>query len=176
MQNLIPKKKTCENIFQKQKKNNFLKTLSNNNSISKLSDNCIGDVVNQITLLSFGGANKSNNYNEWVPFTDVHNHLIIIESYCDNYNGVRALIGGSNNHLLFITYYQNNISVFDLNTFQFIKYKRLPIYSGILGVNFLFYPTVLYHYFVPNSENGRRQETMKTNKQNYQIPNFQRTY
>ncbi|ETO15441.1 hypothetical protein RFI_21922 [Reticulomyxa filosa] len=58
--------------------------------------------------------NKSNNYNEWTPFTDNHNHPIIIGRDYDDYQGMRALIGGINNHLLFITYPRNNIIIFDL--------------------------------------------------------------
>ncbi|ETO00552.1 hypothetical protein RFI_36888, partial [Reticulomyxa filosa] len=101
--------------------------------------------TNQIILLSFSGYlkhklvmkyvsiwsniskknKKANNYNQWVPFTDNHKHPIVIGR--DNeYRGVRAVIGGINNNLLFITYYKNNISVFDLNTFQFIKHDTLP--------------------------------------------------
>ncbi|ETO07312.1 hypothetical protein RFI_30079, partial [Reticulomyxa filosa] len=121
---------------------------------------------NQITLLSFGsscdGGNKhtlvmkyvsvwsniskkSNNYNEWIPFTDNHNNPIIIGRNQDNYYGARAVICGSNNHF-----------VFNLNTFQFIKHHTLPNnnYSG-------------YHCFVLRSKN--RQQMMKTNKQNCQM-------
>ncbi|ETO04393.1 hypothetical protein RFI_33004, partial [Reticulomyxa filosa] len=55
--------------------------------------------------------NKSNNYNQWIPFTDNHDHPIIFgRDEKHNYEGARALIGGINNHLLFITYYLNNIS------------------------------------------------------------------
>ncbi|ETO12236.1 hypothetical protein RFI_25138, partial [Reticulomyxa filosa] len=119
----------------------------------KLSGHCVVKLVdnnskdrNGITLLSFGGSNKHtlvmkyvsvwsnisdksnklNSYNQWVPFTDKYNHPIIIGSDDGSYEGVRAVIGGINNHLLFITYYYNNISVFDLNTFQFIKHDKLP--------------------------------------------------
>ncbi|ETO04775.1 hypothetical protein RFI_32621 [Reticulomyxa filosa] len=146
---------------------------------------------NQITLLSFGSdwcgenkhtlvmkyvsiwgnisnklnkSNEFNNYNQWIPFTDNHNHSIIIgrdENY--NYIGARAVVGGRNNHLLFITYGRNDISVFDLNTFQFIKHDILPTKDN-----------VLFQCFVSKSEN--RQEMMKTNKQNYQMILFcQRT-
>ncbi|ETN99048.1 hypothetical protein RFI_38439 [Reticulomyxa filosa] len=101
--------------------------------------------------------NKSNNYNQWVPFTDNHNHSIII-GRDDDYRGVRAVIGGVSNNLLFITYPSKNISVFDLNTFQFIKHDTLPTDEWIL-----------YHCFVSNSENGQGQEMMKTNQQNYQM-------
>ncbi|ETO06101.1 hypothetical protein RFI_31294, partial [Reticulomyxa filosa] len=103
-------------------------------------------------------SNEFNNYNQWVSLKDNHNHPIIIGRYNDNYRGVRAVIGGSNNHLLFITYLSNNISVFDLNTFQFIKHDTLPIYDHIWC-----------HCFVSNSENEQGQEMIKTNKQNYQM-------
>ncbi|ETO09620.1 caspase-8 [Reticulomyxa filosa] len=122
-----------------------------------LKGHCVVKLIDndndKITLLSFGGKNKhtltmkyvsvwsnngndnkidkSNNYNEWIPFTDNHNHPIIIGRDKDNYYGLRAVIGGSNNHLLFITYLDNNISVFNLNTFQFIKHDNLPINNYI---------------------------------------------
>ncbi|ETO10536.1 hypothetical protein RFI_26841 [Reticulomyxa filosa] len=138
---------------------------------------------NQITLLSFGGlynhtlvmkyvsiwsfisnkSNKLNNYNQWIPFKDNRNHPIIIGKYENHYyQGARAMIGGSNNKLLFITYFTNNISVFDLNTFQFIKHDKI-----------LFTNIAYFHCFVPKSENGQGQEMMKKNqerkKQNYQM-------
>ncbi|ETO09621.1 hypothetical protein RFI_27761 [Reticulomyxa filosa] len=47
-------------------------------------------------------SNKFNDYNQWTPFTDNHNNPTIIGKDYD-YWGVRAVIGGSNNHLLFIT-------------------------------------------------------------------------
>ncbi|ETO34871.1 hypothetical protein RFI_02217, partial [Reticulomyxa filosa] len=118
--------------------------------VVKLVDNNSKD-DNQITLLSFGGwdkhtlimkyvsvwsnennnsdneKNRSNNYNKWVPFTDNHNNPITIGRIEDIYEGARAVIGGSNNHLLFITYPIDNISVFNLNTFRFIKYSTLLI-------------------------------------------------
>ncbi|ETO34829.1 hypothetical protein RFI_02257 [Reticulomyxa filosa] len=156
--------------------------------VVKLVDNNNKD-SNEITLLSFGGnestkrhtlvmkyvsvwsnildiskkSNELNNYNEWVPFTDNHNHSIIIGRDEDHdYRGVRAVIGGSKNHLLFITYTQNNISVFDLNTFQFINDDILPT-DGI----------ILFHCFVSNSENVQEQKMIKSNeeknKQNYQM-------
>ncbi|ETO36784.1 hypothetical protein RFI_00278 [Reticulomyxa filosa] len=144
--------------------------------VVKLMDN--NKDIDQVTLLSFGGypkhtlvmkyvsvwsntldisnkSNQFNNYNQWVPFTDNHNHPIIIGRDQDKYLGVRAVIGGSNNSLLFITY-SGNISVFDLNTFQFIKHDTL-LTSDYID----------YHCFVANSENG--QDMMKINKQNYQM-------
>ncbi|ETO02030.1 hypothetical protein RFI_35405 [Reticulomyxa filosa] len=140
--------------------------------VVKLIDNNNKD-SNEITLLSFGGEHKHtlimkyvsvwdndndnemdklkglkkiNNYNEWIPFTDNHNNIIQIGRDGDNYEGVRAVIGGSSNNLLFITYPKNNISVFDLNTFQFIKHDNLPIYS------------LWYHCFVSKSENRKNNK------------------
>ncbi|ETO05618.1 hypothetical protein RFI_31778 [Reticulomyxa filosa] len=105
--------------------------------------------------------NKSKNYNQWIPFIGNYNRPINIRSDPYNYEGARALIGGRNNHLLFITYPVNNISVFDLNIFQFIKHDTLPTNDWIW-----------YHCFVSKSEYGQVQEMMKTNqkyKQNYQM-------
>ncbi|ETO16557.1 hypothetical protein RFI_20782 [Reticulomyxa filosa] len=107
-------------------------------------------------LNEFNQFNKSNNYNKWLPFTDNHNHPVII-GRDDDYIGARALIGGINNHLLFITYRDNNISLFDLNTFQFIKHDTLPTNNDIW-----------FHCFVSKSENGQVQEMMKTNQKNQQ--------
>ncbi|ETO17535.1 hypothetical protein RFI_19786, partial [Reticulomyxa filosa] len=86
-----------------------VKLVDNNNNNSKYS--------NQITLLSFGGhqysnkhtlvmkyvsvwsndnnineneIDKSNNYNQWLPFTNNRDHPIIIGRYGDCYVGVRA--------------------------------------------------------------------------------------
>ncbi|ETO07310.1 hypothetical protein RFI_30083 [Reticulomyxa filosa] len=156
----------------------------NGHCVVKLVDNN-NKHSNQITLLSFGSdrygrdkhtlvmkyvsvwsnisnklnkSNEFNNYNQWVPFTDNHNNPIIIGRYQDIYEGARAVISGSNNHLLFITYQTNNISVFNLNTFQFSKHYFLPN------------TYISYHCFVLNPKNG--QDIMKTNeekKQNYQM-------
>ncbi|ETO36730.1 hypothetical protein RFI_00332 [Reticulomyxa filosa] len=151
--------------------------LMDNNNNSKNS--------NEITLLSFGGyplsykhtlvmkyvsvwndisnkSNELNNYNQWIPFTDNNNHPIVIgKDECHYYLGMRATIGGSNNHLLFITHFKNNISVFDLNTFQFIKHDTIPGHD------------TQHHCFILNSKNGQLQEMakiyQKKNKQNYQM-------
>ncbi|ETO08012.1 hypothetical protein RFI_29378 [Reticulomyxa filosa] len=151
--------------------------------VIKLVENNCNNGINQITLLSFGGynkhtllmkyvsvwsniSNKSNelsNYNQWIPFANNNNDPIVIGSDENHfYLGARAVIGGSNSHLLFITYQLNNISVFNLNIFQFIKHDRLP-------TNY-----IQFHCFASNSENGQGQEMMmKTNqekkKQNYQM-------
>ncbi|ETO21263.1 hypothetical protein RFI_15939, partial [Reticulomyxa filosa] len=155
----------------------------------KLYGHCVVKLVdnNQTTLLSFGGSpkhtlvmkyvsvwsnisnksNEFNNYNQWIPFTDSHNFPIQIGRDIDDYYGMRAMIGGMNNNLLFITYYPKNISVFDLNTFQFIKHDTLPTDNSIF-----------LHCFVSNSENGQGQKMIKTNKeknkQNYQMLLFYR--
>ncbi|ETO04855.1 hypothetical protein RFI_32541 [Reticulomyxa filosa] len=154
--------------------------------VVKLVDNDNNKDSNQITLLSFDGNgmtkkhtlvmkyrsvwdndndNKSkisNKYNQWLPFTDNNNRPIII-ARDHNYSAARALIGGRNNNLLFITYSPKNISVFDLNTFQFIKHDTLPTNDR-----------TYCHCFVSKSENRQvqEQEMMKTNqknKQNYQM-------
>ncbi|ETO20586.1 hypothetical protein RFI_16630, partial [Reticulomyxa filosa] len=119
-----------------------------------LRGHCLVKLVNNskgsdcITLLSFGRSlyaeshtlmmsyvsvwdndskmNKSKDNNVWVPFTDNNDCLISIGRDEDDYEGVRAVVGGSNNHLLFITYEPENIDVFDLNTFQYIKRGTLP--------------------------------------------------
>ncbi|ETO04647.1 WD repeat-containing protein, partial [Reticulomyxa filosa] len=64
---------------------------------------------------------QSNNCNQWFPSTDSNNYPIHIGRENDNHYGVRALIGGSNNHLLFIAYKPKKISVFNLNTLEFIR-------------------------------------------------------
>ncbi|ETO04849.1 hypothetical protein RFI_32550, partial [Reticulomyxa filosa] len=140
----------------------------NGHCVVKLVDN--NKDKNDITLLSFGGyykhtlvmkyvsvwsntsnksneSNEFNNYNEWIPLTDNHNHPIVIGRGHDDYHGMRAVIGGINNHF-----------VFDLNTFQFIKHHTLPTDNPIW-----------HHCFVSNSENGKGQEMIKTNKQNYRM-------
>ncbi|ETO35911.1 hypothetical protein RFI_01151 [Reticulomyxa filosa] len=115
--------------------------------VVKMINNKNKDNNNEITLLSFGGSlfikrhtlimkyvsvwsnkniNDKENYNQWIPFTDNHNYPIIIGRDKDLYQGVRAIIDKKNSNLLFITYRRNNISVFDFNTFQFIKHDILP--------------------------------------------------
>ncbi|ETO05529.1 hypothetical protein RFI_31866 [Reticulomyxa filosa] len=147
----------------------------------KVESHCVVKLVdnnNEVTLLSFGGfcqhtlvmkyvsvcddisnkLNELNNYNQWIPFTDNHNRPINIGSLNSTYIGARAVIGGSNNHLLFITHLYREISVFNLSKFKFIKHNFLPTYNYIE-----------YHCFVSNSENGQGQEKIKTNKKNYQM-------
>jgi len=58
--------------------------------------------------------------NEWklAPFT--------IGEENDNLFGIRALIGGSQNQLLFVVYLYHHIQVFDLHSYQSIGTYRLP--------------------------------------------------
>ncbi|ETO32983.1 hypothetical protein RFI_04124 [Reticulomyxa filosa] len=98
---------------------------------------------------------KSKKYNRWITFTDNYKNPILIGRDDDSYSGARAVIGGSDNHLLFITYRINNISVFNLNTFQFIKHDTLP--TSI-------FDSIRHHCFVLKSENG--QEMTKTSEKN----------
>ncbi|ETO33116.1 hypothetical protein RFI_03990 [Reticulomyxa filosa] len=131
--------------------------------VVKLIDN--NKNSNEITLLSFGSSlfgknkhtlvmkyvsvwsnildisnksNEFNNYNQWVPFTDNDNHPIIIASDYANYTGVRAVIGGSNNHLLFITYIPHNIRLsieYDENN-NIFQFQRLPVCEKIAPLSY----------------------------------------
>ncbi|ETO15205.1 WD repeat-containing protein [Reticulomyxa filosa] len=121
----------------------------------KLNGHCVVKIVhkdnknvNEVTLLSFGGQGSdekkytlimkyisvwnnngkitSKDYNKWIPFRDNKNNEISIGKHDDNYMGVRAIIGGKNNNLLFITYWPWYIDVFNLNTCQYIKSDNLP--------------------------------------------------
>ncbi|ETO25183.1 putative tetratricopeptide TPR2 protein [Reticulomyxa filosa] len=119
-----------------------------------LRGHCVVKLVNktknsdEVTLLSFGGYPRhtlmmeyvsvwdngdeagikdTKHCNKWITANDKKKKPVHIGRDKDNYEGARAVIGGSNNHLLFITYQLNNISVFDLNLFQFVKHKTLPI-------------------------------------------------
>ncbi|ETO17336.1 hypothetical protein RFI_19986 [Reticulomyxa filosa] len=142
--------------------------------VVKLMDN--NKDSNEITLLSFGGCeyakrhtlimkyvsvwnndnkmNQSKKYNQWIPFKDNNNNIIHIGRDEDDYFRVRAVIGGSNNNLLFIAYYPKNISVFDLNTFKWIKH-------------YTFQNNTSCHCFISKLEN--RQIIMKTNNKNYEM-------
>ncbi|ETO20708.1 hypothetical protein RFI_16509 [Reticulomyxa filosa] len=150
--------------------------------IVKLLDN--NKDSDEITLLSFGGKykhtltmkyvsvwdnndsddnevsklKKLNKYNKWVPFLDNKNCPIYIGRDKDDYEGVRAVIGGNNNNLLFITYQRKNISVFNLNIFKFIKHNTLPTDD-----------LICYHCFIA------KPEMMKINKKNFEMILFCRS-
>ncbi|ETO15543.1 hypothetical protein RFI_21820 [Reticulomyxa filosa] len=134
-----------------------------------LQGHCVVKLIdgNEIILLSFGGYykhtlmmkytsvwNKSkklkklNNYNQWIPFTDKYNNIIYFGKDKDDYKGMRAIIGGSNNNLLFITY-KKNINVFDLNKSQLIKQDILPINNEIY-----------YHCLISKLENEEKNYKM----------------
>ncbi|ETO33501.1 Kelch repeat-containing protein [Reticulomyxa filosa] len=112
-------------------------------TVVKLEDSSDED---SITLLSLGGypkhtmimkytsvwsgnkvsATDSKCVNQWVPLTDRNNRPVCIGREKDNYEGMRAVIGGSKNHLLFITYPPKNIDVFNLNTLRYVVHSTFP--------------------------------------------------
>ncbi|ETO30649.1 WD-40 repeat protein [Reticulomyxa filosa] len=120
--------------------------------------------MNEITLLSFGGQNENNEKytlimkyvsvwnenghnkkeynNKWIDFTDNQNKRISIGKDEDNCEGINAIVSGSNNNLLFITYSPNKIDVFNLDTLQYIKHDILPIENESIG----------YHCFISKKE------------------------
>ncbi|ETO16304.1 WD repeat-containing protein [Reticulomyxa filosa] len=118
--------------------------------VKRISNN--SDVT---TLLSFGGQHKHVlvmkyksvwddtkksktediiQYNKWIFWTDNFHVYVEIGRNKDDYEGACAVIGGSNNHLLFIAYYPHNISVYDLNKYQFVKHHVLSS-DNFLGYN-----------------------------------------
>ncbi|ETO32388.1 G-protein beta WD-40 repeats containing protein, partial [Reticulomyxa filosa] len=150
----------------------------NGHCVMKLMDN---NNSHGITLLSFGGSPKhtlmmkyvsvwdndvidvknESHLNKWIPFTDNNNNPILIGRDEDNYCGARALISGSDNNLLFITYHPKNISVFDLHTFQYIKHGTLPIGSV---------DQIKYHCFVSKPTHGLSKK--KKDKKLYEMMLF----
>ncbi|ETO17250.1 hypothetical protein RFI_20081 [Reticulomyxa filosa] len=114
---------------------------------------------NDITLLSFGGLydkkhtlmlkyrsvwdeedkeldiRNDSGINQWMPFTDSANKPICIGKREDDLWGVRGVIGGSENHLLFISYPPHHIDVFDLNQACYINRAKIPVerYISIMG-------------------------------------------
>ncbi|ETO31652.1 hypothetical protein RFI_05468 [Reticulomyxa filosa] len=126
---------------------------------------------NDITLFSFGGQVKKQKHtlimkyvsvwdykdkngsgpiipNKWIFFTDKNNKPMCIGRYEDNYAGVRAVIGGRNNHLLFITYPPKHIDVFNLDTFQYVTNATLP--TDIPN-------KIKYHCFVANTKKSQSE-------------------
>ncbi|ETO18654.1 hypothetical protein RFI_18608, partial [Reticulomyxa filosa] len=141
-------------------------------SDTKLFGHCVVRLANdnkdtdkdEVVLLSFGGERKhtlmmkyvsvwdetiekSEHCNKWLPFTDMHNQVLCIGRSKDDYRGVRAVLGGSENHLLFITYFPNNIDVFDVTTFQYVKHDILPTDGNYW---------IWYHCFVSKSTNAKK--------------------
>ncbi|ETO17400.1 hypothetical protein RFI_19922 [Reticulomyxa filosa] len=66
------------------------------------------------------------NCNEWVQLTDQENNPVYVgtDEPCE---GMRSVIGGNKNHLLFFTYTPKNFLVINLNTFQCVKREDLPV-------------------------------------------------
>ncbi|ETO07392.1 hypothetical protein RFI_29997 [Reticulomyxa filosa] len=87
-------------------------------------------IMNYVSVWNDENENIKKHCNEWTPFIDNNNdNKIIIGSHEDDYQGARAIIGGSDNHLLFITYPPKNISIANLNTLKYIMHEDLPIDS-----------------------------------------------
>ncbi|ETN99925.1 hypothetical protein RFI_37542, partial [Reticulomyxa filosa] len=93
---------------------------------------------------------EKNAKNEWKPFTNDKMEPVSIGRNKDNFWGASTVIGGSKNHLLFITYRPRNIAVFDLHQLQCIKYDTLP------SVNSAF-----YHCFVSKMDNEKDKQSNK---------------
>ncbi|ETO05324.1 hypothetical protein RFI_32070, partial [Reticulomyxa filosa] len=128
-------------------------------------------ILNDITLLSFGGkSNRDKNilrmyyksvwdddgnwnvianraFNEWKPLVDERNNPIQMERGQNDYTGARSLIGGSKNHLLFIAHPPKDISVFNLNTFEYINRST-----------FLVDDHVQYPCFISRRENSNQKK------------------
>ncbi|ETN98811.1 hypothetical protein RFI_38677, partial [Reticulomyxa filosa] len=126
--------------------------------------------LNEIHLLSFGGQyrykmketfsmkyksvweisdskSEHQSFNTWIK----HNPDTNIGKLEDNLCGVRGLIGGINNDLLFITYHPENIEVIDLKTMKpltGIKNNIMPNESHTFGIS--------YHCFVPLTMNNEK--------------------
>ncbi|ETO20500.1 hypothetical protein RFI_16717 [Reticulomyxa filosa] len=99
--------------------------------------------ANEMTLLSFGGQqnhaltmsyrsvwdnkDKRKHVNQWFPLTKRNGKRVSIGRKQDDYEGARAIVGGANNHLLFITHPPKNMAVFNLDTFQMVKVVQLPL-------------------------------------------------
>ncbi|ETO05006.1 hypothetical protein RFI_32390 [Reticulomyxa filosa] len=129
----------------------------------ELRGHCVVKLIdsnaNDITLLSFGSRdhtlkmkyksvwyneNNETEKNEWMPIFDNKNERVYIRSSKGSYLGARAVIGGSNNNLLFITYYPKDIDVYNLDTFQYINFNTLPMNDS---------DSISHHCFVAKSKN-----------------------
>ncbi|ETO11106.1 hypothetical protein RFI_26270, partial [Reticulomyxa filosa] len=87
-------------------------------------------VMNYVSVWKKRGIDKTAGYNEWNPLLNSNKEPICISKKNYNYREVRTVIGGSNNHLLFITYYKS-IDVFDLNTYKYVANVSLPIINRV---------------------------------------------
>ncbi|ETO03449.1 hypothetical protein RFI_33958, partial [Reticulomyxa filosa] len=90
---------------------------------------------------------KNQSFNTWIR----HNQDSSIGKLENNLIGVRGLIGGKNNDLLFITYCPENIEVIDLKTMKSlngIKNTIMPTKEHKFGAS--------YHCFVPLTINNEK--------------------
>ncbi|ETO07552.1 hypothetical protein RFI_29840 [Reticulomyxa filosa] len=140
-------------------------------SLVKLVNESSADII---TLLSLGGQYQTQKkhtmvmkyisvwynpkspeektlFNQWIPLTDMYNKPVCIGKDESDYNGVRAIVGGSKNHLLFITYPPKKIDVFNLKTYRYVTQNTLPIDEWIW-----------HHCFVSKTDNDL--EIMPKNK------------
>ncbi|ETO20647.1 hypothetical protein RFI_16572 [Reticulomyxa filosa] len=147
--------------------------------VVKYANNHKNSNVNEITLLSFGGTNKhtltmkyvsvwdeekenrngvvdTKHINEWAPLIDSKNKQVYIGGEKGLSEGLRAVIGGNNNHLLFITHLSKSIEIFDLGILQHIRHAILPIEN-----------VIMYHCFVLKPEN--KLQTANENNDNKKI-------
>ncbi|ETO28266.1 WD-40 repeat protein [Reticulomyxa filosa] len=88
--------------------------------------------------------------NEWIPLVDNNNKPISFGVFHVDHRGTRAIIAGSNNHLLFITYNPNKISVFNLNICKTIRRANLPTDEN----------SIIYHCFVSKTVNTNASKRM----------------
>ncbi|ETO02417.1 hypothetical protein RFI_35019, partial [Reticulomyxa filosa] len=95
---------------------------------------------NEIHLLSFGGQGKNKMKQTFsMKYKSVWEINTIIGKLEDDLIGVRGLIGGKDNDLLFITYCPENIEVIDLKTMKpltEIKNNIIPREKHRLGIEY----------------------------------------
>ncbi|ETO20206.1 hypothetical protein RFI_17012, partial [Reticulomyxa filosa] len=78
-------------------------------------------------------------WNEWIDLTDSNNKKIVISKDEHSYKGVRAVIGGKDDNLLFISRFPKNMDVFDLSKMEFvttIMNERLPMKPHEYGLGY----------------------------------------
>jgi len=104
-------------------------------------------------------SSSSPTFNEWIPLIHpIHHSPIILGREQDNFYGVRAVIGGINHQLLFITCCKdmdNNMSVFNLNACEYVTHVTFRIHSD----------NVRYHALV-NVSNSNKNENKNVNENN----------
>ncbi|ETO19056.1 hypothetical protein RFI_18182 [Reticulomyxa filosa] len=112
----------------------------------------------------WNGEKQTSNCNQWLPLMDKNEDKpIIIGGDEDDYDGMRSVIGGSNNHLLFITYRPKNIDVFNLDTFQYVNRGILPSDNWIY-----------FHGFVSKTKSELTSTSTEANEKKSEMILFQR--